>query len=128
MGLGLFTPRRDRLRSLLSSCFWGAYLEVWVLTTLHLCLSCSCCASCILSLIVGNLFYWSSGGFPGGTGGKEPNCQCRRRKRHGFDPCGWEDPLEEDMTTHPSILAWRIPWTEESDRLQSMGSQRVGHS
>ena len=36
-------------------------------------------------------------------------------------------PLEEDMATHSSILVWRIPWTEESGRLQSMGSQRVGH-
>ena len=40
---------------------------------------------------------------------------------------GWEDPLKEGMTTHSSILAWRIPWTGESDRLQSMGSQSVGH-
>ena len=40
---------------------------------------------------------------------------------------GWEDPLEEGMTTHSSILAWRIPWTEEPGRLPSMGSQRVGH-
>ena len=38
---------------------------------------------------------------------------------------GWEDPLEKEMATHSSILAWRIPWTEEPDRLQSMGSQRV---
>ena len=40
---------------------------------------------------------------------------------------GWEDPLEEGMATHSSILAWRIPWAEEPGRLQSMGSQRVGH-
>ena len=40
---------------------------------------------------------------------------------------GWEDPLEKEMATHSSTLAWKIPWTEESDRLQSMGSQRVGH-
>ena len=39
---------------------------------------------------------------------------------------GWEDPLEEEMATHSSILAWRVPWTEEPGRLQSMGSQRVG--
>ena len=38
---------------------------------------------------------------------------------------GWEDPLEKGMATHASILAWRIPWTEEPDGLQSMGSQRV---
>ena len=41
---------------------------------------------------------------------------------------GWEDPLEEGMATHSSILAWRIPWTEEPGGLQSMGSQRVGHN
>ena len=40
---------------------------------------------------------------------------------------GWEDSLEEGMATHSSILAWRIPWTEEPDGIQSMGSQRVGH-
>ena len=40
---------------------------------------------------------------------------------------GREDPLEKEMATHSSILAWRIPWTEEPGRLQSMGSQRVGH-
>ena len=40
---------------------------------------------------------------------------------------GQEDPLEKGMATHPSILAWEIPWTEEPDVLQFMGSQRVGH-
>ena len=40
---------------------------------------------------------------------------------------GREDPLEKEMATHSSILAWRIPWTEEPSGLQSMGSQRVGH-
>ena len=40
---------------------------------------------------------------------------------------GREDPLEKEMATHSSSLAWRIPWTEEPGRLQSMGSQRVGH-
>ena len=38
-----------------------------------------------------------------------------------------EDPLEKETATHSSILAWRIPWTEEPDRLQSTGRQRVGH-
>ena len=38
-----------------------------------------------------------------------------------------EDPLEKEMTTHSSIVAWKIPWTEEPGRLQSMGPQRVGH-
>ena len=40
---------------------------------------------------------------------------------------GWEDPLEESMATHSSILAWRIPWTEEPGGIQSMGLQRVRH-
>ena len=39
----------------------------------------------------------------------------------------WEDPLEKEMATHSSILAWRIPWTEEPCGLHSVGSQRVGH-
>ena len=42
-------------------------------------------------------------------------------------PLGWEDPLKEGMATHSSILAWRIPQTEEPGGLQSIGSQRVGH-
>ena len=41
---------------------------------------------------------------------------------------GREDPLEKEMATHSSALAWRIPWKEEAGRLQSMGSQRVGHN
>ena len=40
---------------------------------------------------------------------------------------GWEDSLEKEMATHSSILAWKIPWTEEPGRLQSMGPERVGH-
>ena len=40
---------------------------------------------------------------------------------------GWEDPLEKEMAIHFSTIAWKIPWTEEPGRLQSMGSQRVGH-
>ena len=39
----------------------------------------------------------------------------------------WEDPLEKEMAIHSSTLVWKIPWTEEPDRLQSMGSQRVGY-
>ena len=40
---------------------------------------------------------------------------------------GQEDPLEKEMAIHSSTLAWKIPWMEEPDRLQSMGSQRIGH-
>ena len=41
---------------------------------------------------------------------------------------GWEDPLQKEMATHFSILAWRIPWTEKTGGLQSMGSQRIRHN
>ena len=44
-----------------------------------------------------------------------------------FLSLGREDPLEKEMATHSSILAWETPWTEEPGRLQFMGSQRVGH-
>ena len=40
---------------------------------------------------------------------------------------GWEDPLEKEMAIHSSTIAWKIPWTEEPGRLQSMGSQKVGY-
>ena len=41
---------------------------------------------------------------------------------------GWDEPLEKEMATHSSTLAWKVPWTEEPGMLQSMGSQRVGHN
>ena len=56
--------------------------------------------------------------------GKESACQCRQET--WVWSLGKEDPLEEEMTTYPSIPAWRIPWTEEPGGLQSTGSQRVG--
>ena len=49
-------------------------------------------------------------------------------KRLGFPSLGWEDPLEEGMTTQSSILVWIIPWTEEPGGLQFTGLQRVGHN
>ena len=67
-------------------------------------------------------------GFPRGTSGKEPACQCRRHKRCKFESLGWKDLLEEEMATHSSILVWRIPWTEEPGRLQSIGLPRVGRN
>ena len=54
--------------------------------------------------------------------GKESTCQCRRR---GFDLWVRKIPLEKEMATHSSSLAWEIPWTEEPGGLQSMGPQRV---
>ena len=56
-------------------------------------------------------------GFSGGSVVKNPLANAR--------DLGWVDPLEKEMATHFSILAWEIPWTEEPGRLQSMGSQRV---
>ena len=73
---------------------------------------------------------WLIKSFPGGAGAKEPACQCRRHKRNGFSrvqSLGEENPLEEGMATHSSILAWRIPGTEEPGGLWSIGSQRVRH-
>ena len=59
--------------------------------------------------------------------GKESTCQCRRHEMWARS-LGQEDPLEKGMATHSSILAWEISWMEEPAGLQSMGSQRVGHS
>ena len=62
-------------------------------------------------------------GFPGGSVVKNLPAMWETRVRS----LGWEDPLEREMATHSSTLAWKIPWTEEPGGLQSMGSQRVGH-
>ena len=62
-------------------------------------------------------------GFPGGSDSKKSTCNAGRP---GLDPMGQEDPLEKEMSMHSGILAWRIPCTEESGGLQSMGSQRIG--
>ena len=65
-------------------------------------------------------------GFPGGSTVKNPPA-IQETQETRVRSLGWEEPLEEGMATHSSILAWRTPWTEESSRLQSIGSQRVGH-
>ena len=65
--------------------------------------------------------------FPGDASVKEPAWQCRRHKSHGFDPWVGKDSLEEKMAIHSSILAWRIPWTEEPCGLRSIGWQRIEH-
>ena len=62
-------------------------------------------------------------GFPSGSVVKNPPAM-QETQVQSLDR---EDPLEEGMATHSSILAWRIPWTEQSGGLQSIGSQRVGH-
>ena len=65
-------------------------------------------------------------GFPAGISGKDLSSQCRRHETW-VQSLDWQDPLEEEVATHPNILAWRIPWTEEPGRLQSIGSQRARH-
>ena len=62
-------------------------------------------------------------GFPCSSVSKESPAVQKTR----VQSLGGEDPQEKEIATHPSILAWKIPWTEEPDGLQSMGLQRVGH-
>ena len=69
------------------------------------------------------MIIWGIWDFPGGSVGEESAC-------NEGDPVrslGREDRLEKGMSTHSSILVWRIPWTEEPGGLQSIGSERVGH-
>ena len=61
--------------------------------------------------------------FPGGSEGKASTCNMEAQVRS----LGFEDPLEKEIATHSSILARKIPRTEEPGRLQSIGSQRIGH-
>ena len=74
--------------------------------------------SLLVKLAFGEQFYM---GFPGGSDGLPAMLETRVRS------LGREDPLEKEMATQSSTLAWRIPWTEEPGRLLSTGSQRVGH-
>ena len=70
-----------------------------------------------------------SKGFSGvkGFSGKESACQFKKMQEMRVWSLGWEDPLEEEMAIHSSILVWKIPRTEEPGGLQFLGSQRVGH-
>ena len=65
-------------------------------------------------------------GLPGGTVVKNPPANIEEQEAQ-IRSLGQEDPLEKEMETHSSTLAWKIPWTEEPGRLQSLGLQRVGH-
>ena len=64
---------------------------------------------------------------PDGTSGKESTCPMHKMQEMQVRSLGQEDHLEEDMSTHSSILPWKISWTEEPGELQSMGLQRVRH-
>ena len=65
--------------------------------------------------------------FPSGSVVKESAYNAGDAQKTWFWSLGHEDPLEKEMATHSSVLAWRIPWTEEPDKLQSTRSQRVRH-
>ena len=71
-----------------------------------------------------------SKGFSGvkGFSGKESACQFKKMQEMWVWSLGWEDPLEEEMAIHSSILVWKIPRTEDPGGLQSLGSQRVGQT
>ena len=67
-------------------------------------------------------------GFPGGKVVKNPPVYAGDARDTWVRSLVWEDPLQEEMATHSSHLAWKIPWTEEPGGVQSMGQQRVGHN
>ena len=78
-------------------------------------------------MTVASLFTDKAGNsFPGGTGSKEPACQCCRHETK-VQFLRWEELLEEGMATYSSISAWSISWTEEPGGIQSLGSERVEH-
>ena len=66
-------------------------------------------------------------GLPCGTSGKEPACQCRRHKRHGFDSWLGKIPWRRSWQPTPIFLPGESPWTEKPRRLQCIGLHRVGH-
>ena len=87
------------------------------------------CVFCIHSVYVDSVFsfntniYWHLGASPVAQRVK----RLPTMRETWVRSLGQEDPLEKEMATHSSILAWKIPWTEKPGRLQSMGSQRVRH-
>ena len=72
---------------------------------------------CIYICVCVCVYIWD---FPGGSDSKVAAYNV-------VQSLGWEDPLEKEMATHSSTLAWKIPWMEEPGRLMSLGPQRVGH-
>ena len=88
-----------------------------------------CCANSYLNIDIHLILKYTYSaiyqlGFPGGTVVKNLPANAGDL---GSNP-GSEDPLEKEMATHSNILAWEMPWIEEPGGLQSMGSQRVGHT
>ena len=81
-----------------------------------------------ISLVILFLYFFWGGTMLCGMaslGAQRVNCLPGMRETW-VQSLGWEDPLEKEMATHSSSLAWKIPWTEEPGRLQPMGKQRVG--
>ena len=114
-----------KFRALLSSCF--RYVSLWYcICLIPPSLLQSAQASGIFQVTVNKSLlttHMCHMGFSGGSGVK--NLPTKQEMQ--VMSLGWEDPLKKEMATHSSILAWRIPWTEEPGRLQSMGLQTVGH-
>ena len=95
-------------------------IKRWIKKIWCICV-CVCARVCVCVCV-----YTRNGmGFPGGSVGKESAMQ--ETQEIPVWLLDWEDPLEEGMATHSSVLAWRIPWTEEPGGLQSIGLQRAGH-
>ena len=85
------------------------------------------CAAIPLDLNCRHIYIFKHMGLPKWCCGKESACQCKRCKRQGFHPWVRKIPLEKEMATCSSILAWEIPWTEEPGGQQSMRLQRIKH-
>ena len=105
--------------SLWFCCFTFPVVKSWLISTFPQALSLS-------SIRTGNTHFWYCSQLFGFPGGSESKVSAYNAGDQVWIP-GREDPLEKEMATHSSILAWEVPWTENSGRLQSMGLQRVGH-
>ena len=96
------------------------YMCVYIYTHTHIHIYTHVCIYIYICMYV---YTHTHTGFSGGSAEKNLPTMQEMQVRS----LGWEDPLEKEMATHSSIIAWRIPWTEEPSKLQSMGSQGVGH-
>ena len=114
---GPFSTLRSGQEEILRKGAWLPYLELAAYPTLAI-------LSWLSSPNAKRNYLFSSLDFPGGSEDKSVCLQCRRP---GFDPQVGKIPMQKEMATHSSTLAWKIRWMEEPGRLQSMGSQRVGH-
>ena len=92
----------------------------------HVCMYTYVCVCVYIYIYIYTHIYICLVDFQGGASGKEPVCKAGDIRDSGLNPSR-EDPLEEGIVAHSSILVWRIPWTEENGGLQSIGSQKVRH-